>query len=139
VWALTQSSNDRAGQATGQAPGGNNGGTPDGGDEAGRPEDSVRTYWQATFRGDCEGAFDVSTEKFWSQGGTQTKAAALANCKGNGAPQGARLGDVTAAGPPTGNAATVNAQVTIDGQTKTVAHKVVKEDGNWKVDSINIQ
>jgi hypothetical protein len=139
VWALMQSSNDSGGQTTGQAPGGNNGGAPNGGDEGGRPEDPVRAYWQATLRGDCDGAFDASTEKFWSQGGAQTKAEALANCKSNGAPQGARLGDVTAAGPATGNTATVNAEVTIEGQTKTVAHKVVKEDGEWKVDSLDIQ
>jgi hypothetical protein len=139
VWALTHSSSDSGRQTTGQAPGGNSGAAPAAGDEGDGPEDAVRAFWQASFRGDCGGVFEVSTENFWSDGGTQTKAESLANCKDNGAPQSAQLGAVTPTGPVTGDTATVKAQVTIEGETRTVAHKVVKDDGAWKIDSLDLQ
>jgi hypothetical protein len=99
------------------------------------PEETVRTYLDAGGKKDCETVMEVSTERYWSQGGKQTREEALANCTSGQVPN-ASLSEVNTTGGD--DAATVTAKLTINGQTGNAEFKLLKEDGVWKVDDLQV-
>lgn len=104
--------------------------------DAGRsPEDTVRGYLESAATKDCDKSLSLSSKKYWSRGGEQTREQALATCQQRGAVN-AQINTITAApGGDGATTATLTANLTINGKAGDAEFKLVKEDGEWKVDN----
>jgi hypothetical protein len=99
----------------------------------GSPEDAVKDFFEASVDGDCDAAVDLVSADLKKQIGSCDDAA-NADLFNDPQSQDTELGEVTLK-EETDDTATVEATVTISGDSQTSNIGLVKEDGDWKIDS----
>jgi len=110
----------------------------DSGDAAsGTPGDVVEQYFAAAESADCETLISLVSDVTWEQAGMIDDSEALANCN-DAAESGQQLegmsleeiGEVT----EDGDVAVVEVSGTFEGEPLTETFRLVREDGDWKLD-----
>lgn len=118
------------------------------------PEDTVRAFWEAERNGDCAELVDVVTERSWAvlwvEGDVeQASRDAVVEACAESAEAGGRAGGAAAgrrrAGLDSvvvisqgGDRAVVAVTTTVDGETSTYDIPLESEDGEWKVDMVEL-
>jgi hypothetical protein len=110
-----------------------------GDDDGGDPEQAVREFFDAAQAGDCERMISLVSEASWSQDGSVTRDAALAECADQIQdeeffPDGTAITatEVTREDGDRADIAVTTESESLGTQTETIP--MVKEDGRWVVD-----
>ena len=102
------------------------------------PEQAVRDFFEASEDKDCARLTELVVEKSWSQGGTVTRENAIEQCSDEmeaGPPLDTELKSVDTKSEQ-GDKAVVSVNYTLDDETVDTEIDLVKEDGDWKIDSV---
>lgn len=118
--------------------GGDGGGGSGGGSRT--PEQTVEQFWQAARTRDCESAIGLVTEKVWSEDGSISRDEALADCRDSFTDEDEipQIEDTTLVSE-TGDTAVVDVTMTVpDVGSTTITHDLVRENGEWKIDDVEM-
>lgn len=102
------------------------------------PEDTVRDYFKATQDGDCDELIEMVSEDVWSQSGELDRDEALDQCKAEVRGQEdvkSKLGKVKLVSEKD-DKATVQADITVDGDDLSVKIDLVKDSGDWLISNL---
>lgn len=108
------------------------------GDDSRSPEETVRDYFEATQDGDCDELIEMVHEDVWSQSGEIKRDEALEQCKAEvrGQQEVESKLDRTKLVSEKDDKATVEADITIDGDDLSVSIDLVKVDGDWMISNL---
>ena len=107
-------------------------------DDGGSPEQAVRDFFEASKDKDCDRLVELVVEKSWSQGGTVTREKAISQCTDemeSGPQLDTQLKDVETTSEKE-DKAVVKVNYTLDDETVDTEIDLVKEDGDWKIDTV---
>jgi hypothetical protein len=111
--------------------------TKDSGPDADSPIGTAEAFYDAASRGDCEAMVAMLSDATFVAEGAQTTDEAIADCQNQVAseawPEDDQLDFELVS--ETDDAAVVNVQATIEGQLATLPLGLIREDGQWKIDS----
>jgi hypothetical protein len=111
-------------------------GDSDDGDDS--PEQAVRDFFEASEDKDCARLTELVVEKSWSQGGTVTRESAIEQCSDEmeaGPQLDTELKSVDTTSEQD-DKAVVRVNYTLDDETVDTEIDLVREDGDWKIDSV---
>jgi hypothetical protein len=102
------------------------------------PDEVVKDYLAATEDGDCDELITMVTEEMWSSGGELDRDEALEECEnqvGSSPKMELKVGEVKTTSEK-GKDATVEAEVTIQGDKTTLPVDLRKVDGEWLINEM---
>jgi len=107
-------------------------------DDGGSPEQAVRDFFDASKAKDCDRLVELVVERSWSQNGTVTREKAVEQCTDemeSGPQLDTELKSVKTTSEKD-DKAVVQVSYTLDDEAVDTEIDLVKEDGDWKIDSV---